>query len=306
MAKDITGQKFGHLKVIRYDKEKKKWECQCDCGNTTYVVTRNLKTGNTKSCGCRKNARGTKRPRNVKDMLEKKVIGQLQVIKVNTKNNLATCHCLQCGNNVDIPINTLKEMNRTRRKSYTCGINGCSYTKKTKSKKTSKAIQNGDVFGNLTVIKRVENKILKTPKSFSSVPMFLCKCKCGKEVEVQGRYLVNGNTKSCGCQKGKNFTSKNQYKDILQTDADRFLYDIYKKWKRKFNKPTELFKNKVINQGIKFFPEIKDDKDAFRHFYLWAKLNGFSEQDCFLERRNYLKDFSGENCFWTNKKTKGY
>ena len=306
MATNLEGQKFGHLRVLRYDKGKKKWKCLCDCGNFTYVATRNLKTGNTKSCGCRKNAKGTKKPRSVKDTFMKKIIGQLQVIQIDEKNNLATCHCLQCGNNVKISINRLKEMNRVKRKSYTCGINGCTYIRKSNFKKSSNSIQNGDKFGNLTVIKRVENKILKTSKSFSSVPMFLCKCSCGKEVEVQGRYLLNGNTKSCGCQKGKNFTSKNQYNDILQTENGKLLYNIYRKWQKKFKQPTDLFKKKVIDCGIDFFPEIKKKKDDFRYFYLWATLNGFSKKDCFLERRNYLKDFSGENCFWKNKKTKGY
>ena len=30
----------------------KRWVCQCECGNTTTVVTSKLKNGLTKSCGC--------------------------------------------------------------------------------------------------------------------------------------------------------------------------------------------------------------------------------------------------------------
>lgn len=306
MAVNIKGQKFGHLKAIEYDKEKKKWKCLCDCGNITYVALRNLRTGNTKSCGCQKNAKGTKKPRNLKDMFYKKIIGQLQVTKIDEKHNIATCHCLQCENNVDIPIEKLREMNRIKRKSYTCGVNGCSYIKKSKSSKTSDSIQNGDRFGNLTVIQRTKNKISKTKKSFSSVPMFLCKCDCGREVEVQGRYLLNGNTKSCGCQKGKNFVTKNLYKDITSTEDGKVLYDIYKKWKKKFKQPTQLFKHRVIDGGIKFFPDIENKERPFEYFYNWAIINGFSTKNRYLERRNYLKDFSSENCYWTNKKTKGY
>jgi hypothetical protein len=48
---DITGQKFGHLTVVRYLK-KLKWECLCDCGNFTVVLKTNLIQGKTKSCGC--------------------------------------------------------------------------------------------------------------------------------------------------------------------------------------------------------------------------------------------------------------
>lgn len=55
-AKDLTGQRFGKLTAIRLTEERQAkcvvWECQCDCGNTTYVRSGNLTNGNTQSCGC--------------------------------------------------------------------------------------------------------------------------------------------------------------------------------------------------------------------------------------------------------------
>lgn len=60
--KDLTGQKFGHLKVIEpTDKRYKKqvvWKCRCDCENHTIIEIPgyNLRAGITKSCGkCRRN-----------------------------------------------------------------------------------------------------------------------------------------------------------------------------------------------------------------------------------------------------------
>lgn len=54
--KSLKGQRFGKLTVIRMLNKRKKgsvvWECICDCGNIKNVTTRNLKTGDTKSCGC--------------------------------------------------------------------------------------------------------------------------------------------------------------------------------------------------------------------------------------------------------------
>lgn len=32
---------------------------------------------------------------------------------------------------------------------------------------------------------------------------YLCRCDCGREVEVQGRNLRSGNTKSCGCRRAR-------------------------------------------------------------------------------------------------------
>lgn len=310
MAEQLEGKIFGHLEVIEYDKEKKKWKCKCSCGNIAYIATRNLKTGNTKSCGCMRNAIGIKRPRkNKAKMLLYKDIGQLRVTNIDEKKQIAICFCLECNKNtIEIPLQKLKEMYKTRKKSYTCGVNGCTHTRKNKNKsnRTSNSIKMGERFGNLVVEKRLENKIAKTKNSFSSIPMFLCKCDCGENVEIQGRYLINGKTKSCGCQKGKNFKVKNNYKILTATEEGKLLYSIFKKWKLKYQQPTAMFKRNVIDAGIKFFPEITDKENAFEYFYRWAMLNGFSKENMFLERRDYSKDFSGENCLWTNNKTKGY
>lgn len=52
--KDETGNRYGKLTVISLVKRSPKaiWLCQCDCGNTTEVSGIDLRSGNTKSCGC--------------------------------------------------------------------------------------------------------------------------------------------------------------------------------------------------------------------------------------------------------------
>lgn len=50
--KDYIGKTFGKLTVIEYSKELKKYKCKCECGNYKYIIGRNLKIGNTISCGC--------------------------------------------------------------------------------------------------------------------------------------------------------------------------------------------------------------------------------------------------------------
>jgi hypothetical protein len=54
---DETGHKYGKLTVLQQygwmnKKREALWLCQCECGNTTVVQGGNLRTGNTKSCGC--------------------------------------------------------------------------------------------------------------------------------------------------------------------------------------------------------------------------------------------------------------
>jgi len=60
-AEDLTGQKFNRLTVIkRVDKPETRknrgvyWLCKCDCGNERLPIasTGELKSNNTKSCGC--------------------------------------------------------------------------------------------------------------------------------------------------------------------------------------------------------------------------------------------------------------
>lgn len=55
-AKDITGQKFGYLTVISRAENDKyggaRWLCKCDCGKKKTVLGTDLRTGNTKTCGC--------------------------------------------------------------------------------------------------------------------------------------------------------------------------------------------------------------------------------------------------------------
>lgn len=53
---DLTGQQFGRLTVISFagtDKSgKARWNCQCECGNTTETYGQGLLNGMAKSCGC--------------------------------------------------------------------------------------------------------------------------------------------------------------------------------------------------------------------------------------------------------------
>jgi hypothetical protein len=55
---DEMGNKYGRLTVVGLSEERDMgrlvWKCQCECGRTTYVLGRLLRSGNTKSCGCMK------------------------------------------------------------------------------------------------------------------------------------------------------------------------------------------------------------------------------------------------------------
>ena len=68
---DLTEQVFGKLTVIELDQESsggRKWICKCSCGNTVSVREYNLKSGNTKSCGCTRKEKSSVRNLNVKQV----------------------------------------------------------------------------------------------------------------------------------------------------------------------------------------------------------------------------------------------
>lgn len=54
--KDLTGQRFGKLVVIKVSGRDRFrhiiWECLCDCGKTSFPLGTSLVTGKTNSCGC--------------------------------------------------------------------------------------------------------------------------------------------------------------------------------------------------------------------------------------------------------------
>lgn len=67
LSHDITGQKLGHITVIKRVKSDKNgramYECKCDCGNTKILRGNDLLSGQIISCGCHKvkhNMKGTR------------------------------------------------------------------------------------------------------------------------------------------------------------------------------------------------------------------------------------------------------
>lgn len=109
MAKliDLTGQRFGCLEVVKKSpqiaKSGAQWICVCECGNTITVTACNLKSGNTRSCGCQTNSLSyATREQNglVKDLIGEE-FGNLRVVKKSPKrsgtNPVWECKCA-CGN----------------------------------------------------------------------------------------------------------------------------------------------------------------------------------------------------------------
>lgn len=92
---------------------------------------------------------------------------------------------------------------------------------------------NGKRFGRLTIIKRVENRILPSGQKRSQ---WLCKCDCGNYATVLGYMLTSGKTQSCGClhneafamarKKYNNYDLSGEYGVGYTTKGDEFYFDL--------------------------------------------------------------------------------
>ena len=108
--KDLTGQKFGKLRVVSRSGSNSQgnttWNCECECGNKTIVVGSKLINGHTKSCSQICYA-GT-------DLIGQK-FGRLLVIKQGDRKGKSAywlCKC-DCGKNKEIRTDDLRTGNTT-------------------------------------------------------------------------------------------------------------------------------------------------------------------------------------------------
>lgn len=176
--KDLTGQKFGKLTVVRETDERKNsyivWECRCDCGNTHYVRSNSLLDGSTTSCGCE--GRGEGRAR---DLTGQK-FGLLTAIEPTEQRKNRSivwkCEC-ECGNTILVSAKDLKQGGKK-----SCGCLDTSGIKDL----------TGQKFGMLTVLEKTEERDHNTV-------VWKCECECGNTVLVSGRDLIHNRKDSCGC-----------------------------------------------------------------------------------------------------------
>lgn len=105
IAEDLTNQVFGKLVVLKRmpnQNDRRKWLCQCNCGNTCIVSAHELKAGKTQSCGCHR----TYVLRERKTDLSGKKFGRLTPLystEKRDKKGSVYWHCkCDCGTELDV------------------------------------------------------------------------------------------------------------------------------------------------------------------------------------------------------------
>jgi hypothetical protein len=163
------GNWYGKLLVIARDtvpskSGEAKWICKCSCGNVKSIYGSSLRKGLSKSCGCSKE----------KDETGKRY-GKLLVMERDSLDNRKwVCRC-DCGKRTSVYGTSLRE-GSTR----SCGC----LTRKIH-------IPTGTRFSHLVVIKESKNKYKKEIQ-------WICKCDCGKIIDVPSSFLRRGTKTKCG------------------------------------------------------------------------------------------------------------
>lgn len=243
---DITGDTYHRLTVQqRSDENRKKWVCQCACGNTHTATANDLRTGAVKSCGCLKEessrvtiniARQHMTPKK-RDYTGVKKNRLTLISPTNARSGgsviwNATC---DCGGTIQVlpqsvlsgntgSCGCLKADSAVLRGEKMRGVPNMAARRS-----SEKHI--GNLFGKLTLreIKYVEYHLKEAPNLAYGV----CDCECGAEYEARMSDLTTGRTVSCGC--GTNISGIEQqiadwlsgYTDIeQQKEINGWKYDI--------------------------------------------------------------------------------
>lgn len=205
---DLTGQTYNLLTVTAWDEERKRWRCSCACGNTHYVTTGALRSGNTRSCGCLKHTvwdRHQHSQTGATSWQRSDITGQtfnrLTALRyLRTKKNLAIWEArCSCGNVVTVSAKALKSGN-----TKSCGclrhdaarIRGKALKGAVRADYRQKSLSRiGDRFGKLVV----KDVYWRDFDAGYRVAMAKCDCDCGTKTETRLPDLVDGKTVSCGC-----------------------------------------------------------------------------------------------------------
>lgn len=145
----------------------------------------------------------------------------------------------------------------------------------------------GQKIGKLTVLSEYGEKSNKCL-------IWLCRCDCGEEIKVKGKYLRNGDTKSCGCISKGNAHNRTGYKNL----SGSYWYHVKSNASRR-GVPFEI-SDKFAQELL----EKQGSKCALTGVEIRLVLNyrdDYLQQTASLDRIDNAKGYTEDNVWWVHK-----
>lgn len=144
-------------------------------------------------------------------------------------------------------------------------------------------------FGKLTVIRQ-------NGRTKDRHIIWECVCECGNIVNVMGKDLKSGHTKSCGCIQADAVRKSR----LIHGDRDARLYSVWKSMKKRCENSNHKDYKWYGAKGVIVCEEWHD----YTVFKEWALESGYNENaergECTIDRINHYGNYEPSNCRWVS------